>query len=217
MTRKPLDSENRRTFLTWVLKGAAGAAFLYFSSPAGLQAHTQSSSIGSRLKDPKFKELMNELVSRHKFPREEIEALFGKARFLEKIPELFARPAEDLPYYKYRKIVINGEVISGGKQFLKKHQAVFDEVEKVYGVDQSVIAAILGIETKFGKRTTGGYRVFDALSTIFSGIPRRESFARRELIEFLLLCREEDLDPNAVEGSYAGAMGMPQFIPSSYR
>ncbi len=217
MINQTFSVENRRRFLARVLKGAAGAALLYVSSPSYLFAHTTSSSIGSRLKSPKFKALMDELVSRHKFARKEIEGLFGKAVLHDKIPKLFAKPAEDLPYYKYRKILINSEVIAGGKRFLKKHRSIFEEVEKTYGVDQSVIAAILGIETKFGKRSSGGYRVFDALSTIFSEIPRRESFARRELIEFLLLCREEDLDPKTVEGSYAGAMGMPQFIPSSYR
>jgi membrane-bound lytic murein transglycosylase B len=84
-------------------------------------------------------------------------------------------------------------------------------------VDPAVITAILGVETRYGRRPHGGYRVFDALNTVFSSVERRESFARRELIEFLLLCREQKWNPLDIKGSYAGAMGAPQFVPSSYR
>jgi membrane-bound lytic murein transglycosylase B len=94
---------------------------------------------------------------------------------------------------------------------------LFRTIEGDYGVEPSVITAIVGIESGFGRRPDGGYRVFDALNTVFSNVARREAFARSELIQFLLLCREERWDPLAVKGSYAGAMGQPQFVPSSYR
>jgi membrane-bound lytic murein transglycosylase B len=107
--------------------------------------------------------------------------------------------------------------VTQGRAFLARHQELLQSIERQYGVDSAVIAAILSVETKFGKRTDGGYLVFDALNTTFAGVPNREAFARKELIEFLLLCREEGLDPLAIKGSYAGAMGTPQFIASSYR
>ncbi len=104
-----------------------------------------------------------------------------------------------------------------GRQYMGRNRDLFKRVQDQYRVDSPVIGAILGVESKFGRRPHAGFKVFEALNTVYASLARRESFARRELIEFLLLCREENLDPMEVKGSYAGAMGLPQFIPSSYR
>lgn len=166
---------------------------------------------------PKYIALMNELQTKHGFAQPELERLFAQAKFLPDVPKKFAKPAELLPYNQYRPIFITPDNLTQGKAFLALHRELLESIEQQYGVDSAVIAAILSVETKFGKRTDGGYLVFDALNTTFAGVPNRETFARKELIEFLLLCRDEGLDPLAIKGSYAGAMGTPQFIASSYR
>ena len=169
------------------------------------------------LSEPKYAALFGELQAAHRFTAQELTQLFGQAKFLPEVPQRFAKPAELLPYNQYRTIFITPETIANGKNYMARNQALLQSVEQRYGVDAAVITAILGVETKFGKRTDGGYLVFDALNTAFTAVPQREAFARKELIEFLVLCREERFDPLAVKGSYAGAMGTPQFIASSYR
>jgi membrane-bound lytic murein transglycosylase B len=169
------------------------------------------------LRAPKYTALLNELQTKYGFARPELEQLFSQAKFLPDVPQKFAKPAELLPYNQYRQIFITPENIASGRSYLARNKALLEAVEQRYGVDASVIAAILSVETKFGRRPDGGFLVFDALISTFAGVPNREAFARKELIEFLLLCREERLDPLIVKGSYAGAMGAPQFIASSYR
>jgi membrane-bound lytic murein transglycosylase B len=122
-----------------------------------------------------------------------------------------------LPLEQYYHRLVTPDLQRRGVHYLRARHGLFRTIERTYGVDPAVIAAILGIESAFGRRPDGGYRVFDALNTVFSSVRRREAFARRELIQFLLLCREEKWDPLDINGSYAGAMGLPQFIPSSYR
>jgi membrane-bound lytic murein transglycosylase B len=181
------------------------------------QTQTDDASIASRIKEPRYVSLLDELHKKYGFARPELERLFTKATFLPEVPQRFEKPAELMPYNQYRKIFITPENIANARNYMARNAALLQAVEEQYGVDAAVIASILSVETKFGKRTDGGFLVFDALNSTFAGVPTREAFARRELIEFLLLCREEKLDPLDVKGSYAGAMGAPQFIASSYR
>lgn len=106
--------------------------------------------------------------------------------------------------------------IARGVDFWRQHEAVLARAEQEYGVPAQVIVSIIGVETFFG-RNTGSYRVIDALSTLGFDYPPRAEFFRKELREFLLLAREEQVDPLTLKGSYAGAMGLPQFMPSSFR
>jgi len=181
------------------------------------QAQTGETSLAPRLKEPRYVSLLGELHSQYGFSRSELKRLFAQAKFLPEVPEKFAKPAELMPYNQYRQIFITPENLANARDYLDRNKALLQSVEQQYGVDATVIAAILSVETKFGKRSDGGILVFDALNSTFAGVPNREAFARKELIEFLLLCREEKLDPLTVKGSYAGAMGAPQFIASSYR
>jgi membrane-bound lytic murein transglycosylase B len=160
---------------------------------------------------------LDELRREHGFQRPAIERLFGQARLRSEIVGLFDRPPEQLPLEQYHHRLVTSQMTRGGAKYFRSHQDLFRTIERTYGVDPAVITAIVGVESRFGRRPDGGYRVFDALNTVFSSVRRREGFARRELIQFLLLCREEKWDPLAINGSYAGAMGAPQFIPSSYR
>jgi len=136
------------------------------------------------------------------------------------MPELIERlskPAEALPWHRYRTIFLTPERIQGGARFWQEHKETLARAEETYGVPAKVIVAILGVETYFG-RHKGKYPVLDSLVTLSFQNTMRTALFRRELEQFLLLVNEEKLlDANALKGSYAGAMGLPQFISSSYR
>ena len=144
-------------------------------------------------------------------------ALLGQAESLPRIIELMSRPAERVkPWHEYRDHFLTPQRIEEGARFWEAHRAKLAEVESQTGVAQQVIVAILGVETFYG-RITGKIRVIDALSTLAFDYPPRSSYFRAELEQFLLLTREEAVDPTVATGSYAGAMGYPQFMPRSYR
>ncbi len=160
---------------------------------------------------------INELIKEHGFSRPELEKVFASIEYKPRIVELISTPAErKLAWWEYRNLFINDRRINQGVAFWVKHRKILEKAEKDYGVSPAVIIGILGIETGFG-RNSGGFRVVDALSTLGFGYPRRASFFKKELREFLILAREQGFDPLTLKGSYAGAMGIPQFMPSSYR
>jgi len=206
-----------RPLLCHLLLALVACAPVFPGKANTAQAQTEDASLASRLKEPRYVALLGELHKKYGFARPELERLFAQSKFLPEVPQRFEKPAELLPYNQYRQIFITPENIANARSYVARNTALLQSVERQYGVDAPVIAAILSVETKFGKRSDGGFLVFDALNSTFAGVPTREAFARKELIEFLLLCREEKLDPLAVKGSYAGAMGAPQFIASSYR
>ncbi|MFA7523209.1 MAG: lytic murein transglycosylase B [Halothiobacillaceae bacterium] len=148
--------------------------------------------------------------------RERIEQWLGGAAYQQKIIDAITRPAESKTWGEYRPIFLTEKRIEGGVAFMDENRALLDEVAATYGVSPYVITAIIGVETYYG-RITGGYRVIDALTTLGFDYPRRGAFFREQLIDFIRLAGEENLDMDRAEGSYAGAMGLPQFIPSSYR
>lgn len=157
-----------------------------------------------------------EMAERHGFDLNEINRLLADAERRQDILDAIARPAEAKPWYQYRPIFLTPARIGGGVDFWNGHEALLDAAADRFGVDPAVIVAILGVETRYGE-ITGGYRVLDALSTLAFHYPPRADFFRRELEQFLLLGREEPLAVDGIKGSYAGAMGYGQFIPSSYR
>lgn len=123
---------------------------------------------------------------------------------------------EAKPYYDYRPLFITPAVIAQGKAKLQEYKPLLDRIESKLGVDREVVVAIWGIESRFGNHQ-GRYPVFTTLNTLFDAYPRRSAFFRNELVQFLLLCRDNQIDPLGVKGSYAGAFGQTQFIPSSFR
>lgn len=159
---------------------------------------------------------MQDMVDRHGFSLPELNALFKQAAFQEEVIAAITTPAESKAWYQYRSIFLTPERIKGGADFLIQHAVTLKKAEEAYGVPAEIIVAILGVETRFGLRT-GRFRVIDSLATLALYYPPRASFFRRQLEEFLLLAREEKFDPLNVYGSYAGAIGQAQFIPSSYR
>ena len=165
---------------------------------------------------PEAVEFMNEMALRHQFDRAELERLFGEARKKNSILKAMTRPAEVKLWREYRPIFVEPKRIHHGLRFWAEHQATLKRAEAAFSVPASVIVAIIGVETFYG-RNTGSYRVIDALSTLAFAYPKRAAYFRNELEQYLLLTREMNTPPLAIKGSYAGAMGIPQFMPSSYR
>lgn len=159
---------------------------------------------------------IDEMVAKHGFVRTDLVALFDKVEPRERIIQLMTTPAEGKPWYKYRPIFVNAARIDGGVQFWRDNNAALTRAEQQYGVPAEIIIAIIGVETRYGGNM-GGFPVIDALATLAFDYPPRAAYFRSELEQFLLLTREEQLDPLAPKGSYAGAMGEAQFMPSSYR
>ncbi|MGY6277654.1 lytic murein transglycosylase B [Methylomonas sp. MgM2] len=159
---------------------------------------------------------INQMVKQHRFNERELQALFKSVEIQQPILDAMAKPAEAKPWYKYREIFMTESRIAGGVEFWNKNEAALQAVQQQYGVPAEIIVAIIGVETKYGA-FTGKYRVIDALSTLGFAYPKRSEFFLKELENFLLLSREEKMDPLQPLGSYAGAMGLSQFMPSSYR
>lgn len=152
----------------------------------------------------------------HGLERDRVQGMLDDAQHRDAIIEAISSPAEALPWHRYREIFVTDERAQEGAQFQARHAETLDRVAAEYGVDPDIITAILGIETRYGEHR-GEHRVLDALVTLGFDYPPRASFFRDELEEFLVLAEAEGLDPRSVRGSYAGAMGIPQFIASSYR
>jgi membrane-bound lytic murein transglycosylase B len=156
------------------------------------------------------------MVERHGFSKRKLRRLFKQVEIKQEVIDAINRPREASPWHAYRKIFITDYSIQRGKKYWLKHKEILSRVAEEQGVDPAIIVAILGVETQYG-RNTGGFRVIDALTTLTLNYPRRSKFFRNELEEFLLLTRELEKNPLEIVGSYAGAIGIPQFIPSSYR
>lgn len=170
----------------------------------------------SLVQRPDVREFIDGFARRHALPAAEVDAVLSQARISESILAAISRPAEAKPWHEYRRIFVQPDRIRGGVDFWHEHVAVLERATAAYGVPPEIIVAIIGVETRYGKHA-GSYRVLDALATLAFGYPKRAPFFRGELEQFLLLTREQGMDPLALKGSYAGAMGAPQFIPSSYR
>lgn len=156
------------------------------------------------------------MVVTHDFDEQELNTLFSKVTYSERVLRAISRPAESLPWYKYRKIFLRPNRVQDGVNFWRKHSKTLQRAHKIYGVPPQIIVAIIGVETQYGKNT-GKDKVLDSLATLAFHFPKRSKFFRSELEQFLLLIREQGIDPLSLKGSYAGAMGIPQFISSSYR
>jgi membrane-bound lytic murein transglycosylase B len=164
-----------------------------------------------------IQKFVDTMVRRHRFERDEVTSLLASAQPQPKILEAIQRPAErSLAWWEYRQRFMTPERIDGGVQVWRQHADELARIAAQTGVPAEYLIAITGVETFYG-RITGRYRVLDSLATLGFDYPPRGDFFRRELEQFLLMSREERLDPREPLGSYAGAMGIPQFMPSSFR
>jgi membrane-bound lytic murein transglycosylase B len=169
-----------------------------------------------KMVSPKYGPLLEELAKKG-FDVEQLLPLFEEVVIRPEIIDKFERPPEKLSYYEYRKRFLDkGDLIGKGVAYIEQNRALLERVETEWAIPKEVITAILGVETRFGEPGVEKYRVWDVLNTAYILYPRREAFYRDELIAFLTLCKEEELDPLSIRSSYAGAMGVPQFMPSSF-
>ena len=169
------------------------------------------------LSQPQIVEFVSKMETKHGIPPDETRAVLGSAAIQPKILEAMRRPAEKVkPWHEYRQIFITDKRIDAGVAFWAEQAETLDRVYAETGVPPEIVVGIIGVETYYG-RITGSYRVVDALATLAFEYPPRSAFFTSELEQFMLLTREQDIDPLLATGSYAGAMGGPQFISSSYR
>jgi membrane-bound lytic murein transglycosylase B len=169
------------------------------------------------LKRPEIVAFVNDVVARQQLKKKQVLALLRKGEPQPKIIEAMTRPAEKVtPWWEYHDHFLTEERISLGAEFYVEHREALERIASARGIPPEYLVAIMGVETKYG-RVTGHYRVLDALMTLAFDYPPRSDYFRSELEQFLLLYPEEHIDPLKVTGSYAGAMGVPQFMPSSYR
>lgn len=179
-----------------------------------LLAGTASADYASH---PVAQPFIDQLVSEHGFAREEVVGLLAAADKQQSILDAIARPAERTkPWHEYRQIFLTERREREGVEFLREYREPLSRAQAETGVPAEVIVAIIGVETYYG-RIAGSYDVIDALATLAFDYPKRSAFFTGELENFLLLTREQGLDPLLLKGSYAGAMGYGQFMPSSYR
>lgn len=166
---------------------------------------------------PAVEPFVEEMRLEYGFDSQYVRQLLAKAERKDSILEAISRPAERVrPWHEYRQIFITDKRIADGVSFWNQHADTLARAEEVYGVEPEIILAIIGVETAYGANK-GSHRVIDALATLGFDYPPRAPFFRGQLKSFLVLAREQQVDPLSLTGSYAGAMGYPQFIPSSYQ
>ena len=176
---------------------------------------------GFAAEHPGTDEFVKRAVSEYGLPENEVRALLNEAEYKQSIIDAISRPAEGKPWHQYRPIFLTDKRISEGIDFWQENSELIAAASKKFGVDEAIIVAIIGVETFYG-RITGGYRTIDALVTLGFYYPKnlssdRSPFFSSELMHYMQLASEEGLPADEITGSYAGAMGMGQFMPSSYR
>jgi membrane-bound lytic murein transglycosylase B len=169
---------------------------------------------------PGAEEFAQKAASEFQLDQQEVLELLGNAEFKQSIVDAMSRPAEGKPWHEYRPIFLTQKRIDEGVEFWRENKALIEAAAERFQVDEQIIVSIIGVETFYG-RITGNYRVIDALATLSFYYPDtgndRSEFFSRELMHFMVLGKEENMPIEELTGSYAGAMGLGQFIPSSYR
>jgi len=181
--------------------------FSVFWANAALAEFTQQTNVRA---------FIAKMHEQHQFDKTQLENLFKQIKLRPEVIQQMQKPAEGKPWYKYRPLFVNDRNIRQGKAFMKKHHVWLKKAQESTGVPAEIMTAILGIESRYGANT-GKHRVLDTLATFAFSPTRRSRFFRKELIQFLLMTRAEKQNPLTLHGSYAGAMGMAQFMPSSFQ
>ncbi|MGB1612188.1 MAG: lytic murein transglycosylase B [Arenicellales bacterium] len=167
-------------------------------------------------KYPQLGEMAARLNGINGLSEAQVKSWFEQAKIETKIIDAMNRPAERLEWHRYQSLFVNPASVNGGVQFMKANWATLERAANKFGVPAEIIVAIIGVETRYGK-ILGSLRVLDSLVTLSVEYPRRSKFFSSELEHFMKLTAEQGMDPTSIKGSYAGAMGIPQFMPSSYR
>ena len=195
----------------------ATVAFVIGFAVAANAAPRGAPANGDYARRPEVRAFIAELVTEAGFDARTLQRLFAQARYQPRIIAAISRPVLAPPkWYEYAPRFLEPERIDAGVAFWREHRDVLERARREFGIPPEVIVAIIGVETYYG-RYTGRYNVFDALTTLAFDYPRRAEFFRGELKQFLLLAREQGISPLAPKGSYAGAIGLPQFMPGNIR
>jgi membrane-bound lytic murein transglycosylase B len=166
---------------------------------------------------PEVQAFVRELAQRHGFQEKDLKRVFSRVQRVEPVLEAISRPAERVrSWEEYRALLVTERRIAEGVEFWRRYSRTLERAQRKYGVAPEYVVAIIGVETFYG-RNTGNWRVVDALTTLAFDYPPRSGFFRSELESYLLLARDAGVDVFSMRGSYAGAMGIPQFMPSSAR
>lgn len=156
------------------------------------------------------------MVKQHHFDQKKLESIFSRLQKNYRVINFMRKPYEAKPWYQYQKIFVTQSRVDNGVKFWRNYRTVLANVSQQTGVPPQLIVAIIGVESRYGKQK-GGFTALQSLYTLGFHYPGREKYFRSELAQLLLLCREQDWNPWHIKGSYAGALGQPQFMPSSYR
>ena len=184
--------------------------------PAFARSPADSKPAGYAARDD-VRAFIDQMAAEHGFDRAALARTLGQARYQRAIVAAMDRPLLEPPkWHVYARSFLAPERVAAGVKYWSAHRDDLARAEERFGVPPEIVVAILGIETFYG-RNAGNYRVLDALTTLAFDYPRRAAFFRGELKQFLLLARELRMSPLAAKGSFAGAMGVPQFMPGSYR
>ena len=211
--RKRMDP----SFLAWDLSGAGvhrravcfillALALLVVDAPARAQQALA----------PEIETFIGEMADKHQFDPGALRSLFGRAQPRPEILRAISTPITALPWHEFRGRFMDAARINGGIRFWREHAATLEKASREFGVPEEIIVATIGVETLYG-RNTGTHRVLEALAMLAFQYPPRAALFRSELEQYLLLVREAGFDAMGIRGSYAGAIGIPQFLPSSYR
>lgn len=165
---------------------------------------------------PEIETFINEMVERHGFTQPELQSILGMAQFQPSIINAISRPATSKPWHEFRPLLVSPQRVADGVVFWNSHASTLARARREFGVPEEIIIAVIGVETNYGVQS-GKHRVLDALTTLAFNYPKRAAFFRDELEHYLLLGREQSTNIFNIKGSYAGAIGIPQFMPSSYR
>jgi membrane-bound lytic murein transglycosylase B len=209
-----LERATMRRFVPGALRAIALSTLLAASALAAAPARQAPPDYAHR---PDVSIFIGEMVADYGFDARALRRFFSKVRFQQSVVNAMSRPVLAPPkWYEYAPRFLSSARIDGGIAFWSANAATLERAQNEFGVPSEIVVAIIGVETFYG-RNTGSYRVADALTTLAFDYPRRSGFFRDELKQFLLLTREQNISPLAPKGSYAGAQGLPQFMPGSLR
>ena len=180
---------------------------IYFLIPTHVQADTVEDDVSQFIQD---------MVTKHQFSEEQLKVLIGSAKKKDSILNAFGKPATSKPWSFFKKLYVTDYRETEGVKFWKKNAATLARAEEKFGIPQEIITALIGIETNYGTYT-GEFRILDAFYSLGFYGKRRNKYFLKEFEEFLLLSRENNISADSIKGSFAGAIGIAQFMPSSYR
>ena len=199
----------------WIARFVLGAGLLVLlifsrSVPA------QNTPAESQKITPELRKFIDYMVRMHGFEARDLRILFEHTHRNQDVVRAISAPTTSRPWHQFKPLCIDGAQIADGLRFWNENAALLSRARRDFGVPEAIIVALIGIESRYGTHA-GGYRVIDSLYTLSFEGPKRANYFRGELEQFLVLAREQSWDPGEVQGSFAGALGWPQFMPSSYR